>query len=103
MARQARPIDVLVSAIVPVLNDAAPLAALLEGLAGCRGLEVIVVNGGSRDDPASVCRRFGVRCVAARWGRAAQMRAGIACAGGTHHCYLRRRGLVRLDARAAEH
>ena len=82
MAPQARPTDALVSAVVPVLNDAAPLAALLEGLAGCHGLEVIVVDGGSRDDAAGVCRRFGVRCVASRRGRAAQMRAGIAHARG---------------------
>lgn len=77
-----RPAEVSVTAVVPVLNDSAPLAALLEGLAGCEGLEIIVVDGGSRDDPASVCRRFSVPCIAARRGRAAQMRTGIAHARG---------------------
>ena len=77
-----RPAKVPVSAVVPVLNDAAPLARLLEGLTACEGLEVIVVDGGSRDDPASVCRRFGVACIAAPRGRAAQLRAGIARARG---------------------
>lgn len=79
MARRA---EVLVSAIVPVLNDAGPLRGLLSGLTGCDGLEVIVVDGGSRDDPAGVCRRFHARCLAARRGRAAQLRAGIAEAQG---------------------
>lgn len=74
--------NVPVTAVVPVLNDAGPLAALLTGLAGCEGLEVIVVDGGSRDEPASVCRRFNVRCLRARKGRAAQMRAGAAQARG---------------------
>ena len=77
-----RPAEVLVSAVVPVLNDAEPLAVLLEGLTACEGLEVIVVDGGSRDDPAAVCRRFGVACIAAPRGRAAQLRAGIARARG---------------------
>ena len=41
-----------------------------------------MVDGGSRDDPFAVCRRFGVRCLASRRGRGGQLRGGVAAAGG---------------------
>ena len=73
--------DAAITAVVPVLNDARPLATLLQALAG-QGIEVIVVDGGSRDDPARVCRRFSALCLRAGGGRAAQMRVGAARARG---------------------
>ena len=71
-----------VTAVVPVLDDAEHLARLLAQLASWPGLEVVVVDGGSRDDPFAVCRRFGVRCLASAPGRGGQLRRGVEAAGG---------------------
>lgn len=71
-----------VTAVVPVLDDAEHLERLLAQLASWPGLEVVVVDGGSRDDPFAVCRRFGVRCLASAPGRGGQLRRGVEAAGG---------------------
>ena len=71
-----------VTAVVPVLDDAEHLARLLSQLASWPGLEVVVVDGGSRDDPFAVCRRFGARCLASAPGRGGQLRRGVDAAGG---------------------
>ena len=71
-----------VTAVVPVLDDADRLAVLLRELSAWPGLEVVVVDGGSRDDPFAVCRRFGVRCLASARSRGGQLRRGVEAAGG---------------------
>lgn len=72
------------SIVVPMLNEAAALPALLGHLAGwhARGCEIVLVDGGSRDDSVAIARAAGFRVVAAGRGRARQMNAGArACAG----------------------
>ena len=72
------------SIIVPALDEAGVIAATLDALAPlrARGHEVIVVDGGSRDITLALCRgRTDVAFVAPR-GRARQMNAGAARAGG---------------------
>lgn len=72
------------SIIVPALDEAGVIAATLDALAPlrARGHEVIVVDGGSRDGTLGLCRgRTDVTFVASR-GRARQMNAGAARAGG---------------------
>ena len=71
-----------ITAVIPVLNDAERLAALLDALRSFEGLEVVVVDGGSRDDPQAVCRRFGARCLVGARGRGGQLRRGAAAARG---------------------
>ena len=72
----------LVSVVVPTLNDAGPLAKLLGQVAATDGFEVVVVDGGSQDDPQSVCEGYGVVFASSEPHRARQMRRGAALARG---------------------
>ena len=73
-----------VSIIVPALNEAEGIAAVLAGLVPLRnrGHEVIVVDGGSSDNTAALSRAAVDRVVSAPRGRASQMNAGAALARG---------------------
>lgn len=72
------------SIVVPVLNEAATLPALLVHLAGWRdrGCELVLVDGGSDDDSVAIARAAGFRVIAAARGRARQMNAGARACGG---------------------
>ena len=72
------------SIIMPVLDEAAGIVAALEALAPFRqrGVEVIVVDGGSRDDTVALARPLADQVIAAPRGRGAQMNAGAAVATG---------------------
>ncbi len=65
--------------IVPALNAAAGLAAVL---ANCAGLPVVVVDGGSTDATAAVARAGGAQVVRAPRGRGVQLAAGAAATDG---------------------
>ena len=73
-----------ISIVVPALNEAAGIAATLEGLQSFRagGHEVIVVDGGSADGTQERARAAADRIISAQRGRAAQMNAGAALARG---------------------
>ena len=72
------------SIIVPTLNEAARLAATLAPLQAmrARGVEVIVADGGSKDDTKSIAKRFADRVIDAPRGCARQMNTGAAAASG---------------------
>ncbi|MBI3434714.1 MAG: TIGR04283 family arsenosugar biosynthesis glycosyltransferase [Proteobacteria bacterium] len=72
------------SIIIPVLDEATRMEALLAKLAPLRqaGAEIIVVDGGSHDATPERARESGARVVLAPRGRAAQMNAGAAAASG---------------------
>ena len=72
------------SIIVPVLDEAAGIEAALVALSPCRarGVEVIVVDGGSRDGSAGLADPLASRVLIAPRGRATQMNAGAAMAQG---------------------
>ena len=74
----------MLSIIMPVLNEAAGIEATLQALAPLRrrGVEIIVVDGGSRDGTPGLARPFADRVMQAPRGRATQMNAGAACAQG---------------------
>lgn len=72
------------SIIVPVLNEALVLPALLERLLPLsrHGCEVLFVDGGSVDGSVAMIECAGFKVVHAPSGRARQMNAGAACAIG---------------------
>ena len=72
------------SIIMPVLDEAAEIETALSALAPYRrrGVEVIVVDGGSSDGTAERARVLAARVIAAPRGRALQMNAGAAVATG---------------------
>ncbi len=72
------------SVIIPALNEAASLPALIDALAQQQSIrfEVIIADGGSRDDTLDGCRaaaeasHIPLQCINAPAGRARQMNAG---------------------------
>ena len=72
-----------VSIIVPVLNEAVLIGGFLRELRILdRGLEIVVVDGGSSDQTVSTARPLADQIVTAPRGRASQMNAGAAVASG---------------------
>ena len=72
------------SIIIPVLNEAGNVPALLDSLQPLRrrGAEIIVVDGGSTDATANLARDRADQVIASPAGRARQMNAGAAAARG---------------------
>jgi len=72
------------SIIMPVLDEKERIEAALEALAPLRhrGVEIIVVDGGSADDTLAKARRSADLVFAVPRGRASQMNAGAERAGG---------------------
>ena len=77
-------IAVRLSVIVPVLDEAAGIAASLAALAPlrARGHELVVVDGGSRDGTPALSRSHADEVIDSPRGRARQMNAGAARAQG---------------------
>jgi len=72
------------SIIMPVLDEAAAIEAALRALSSyrARGVELIVVDGGSSDGTPDLVRSLADRVLTAARGRALQMNAGAAVARG---------------------
>lgn len=72
------------SIIIPALNEAHSIAATLDAVREVRGrVEVIVVDGGSRDGTLEILReRNGVHLIESGRGRGLQMHAGASHARG---------------------
>jgi rSAM/selenodomain-associated transferase 2 len=90
------------SIVVPTLDEAEGIAATLHSLQTLRGLghEVIVADGGSRDDTVALAAPLADRVIQAPRGRARQMNAGAAAATGDALLFLH--ADTRLPAEAAE-
>lgn len=73
-----------ISAIVPALDEAGVIESNLRSLQPVReaGGEVLLVDGGSRDDTIERARPWVDRMLSVPAGRARQMNAGAAAAGG---------------------
>lgn len=68
------------SIIIPVLNEGVGISSTLQALAGlrARGVNVIVVDGGSRDDSLVQAKKFADHALQGPKGRARQMNTGAA-------------------------
>ena len=91
------------SIVVPALNEAAGIAAVLAELAPLRraGHEVIVVDGSSHDGTADAARPHADVVLTAPRGRAKQMNAGAAAATGDILLFLHADTRLPADAVAA--
>lgn len=78
------------SIVIPVLDEGANIVAALEALAPlrARSVEVIVVDGGSRDDTVALARPLADSVIEAPRGRATQMNAGARVARGDVFLFL---------------
>jgi len=88
------------SVIIPALDEAPGIVALLESLQGLRrrGHEVIVVDGGSSDTTLALAVPLADRALAAPRGRAMQMQAGALQAGGNVLWFLHADSRIPQDA-----
>lgn len=89
-----------ISVIVPALNEADCIPATLHALQAmrARGHEVIVVDGGSRDRTVALAAPLADRVLRTAAGRARQMNAGAAVAGGELLWFLHADTLAPADA-----
>lgn len=71
-----------VSVIVPTLDEADVIARTLAHVRRADDCEIIVTDGGSRDETRALARAVADRVIGAPRGRARQMNAGARAAGG---------------------
>lgn len=89
------------SFVIPVVNEAAGIAELLQRLArDFPGAERVVVDGGSRDDSVSEALRHADLVLMSEPGRALQMNLGAAAARGDILCFLHADTWPCFDANA---
>lgn len=90
----------MLSVVIPCLDEAAGIAEALTALAPLRqrGVEVIVVDGGSRDETVARARPLADRVIDAARGRATQMNAGAAVARGDALLFLHADTVLPADA-----
>ncbi len=73
----------LVSIVIPVLNEARLIHTTAASLNRLRGqAEIVVVDGGSTDETVRLVESYGLRVVVAPRGRGPQMNAGAAATNG---------------------
>lgn len=90
----------IVSVIIPMLNEASQLPALLDSLGSFPGrmCEVIFVDGGSSDGSSQLARAGGYNVIGSGPGRACQMNAGAHAACGDILLFLHADTLLPNDA-----
>ena len=71
-----------VSVIIPALNEEQQITATLQAVRQCAPEDIIVVDGGSTDATARLVTEAGATVLRSKPGRARQMNAGAARAGG---------------------
>jgi rSAM/selenodomain-associated transferase 2 len=89
----------LVSIIIPVLNEVNTIAATLESITKLHGeKEIIIVDGGSTDGTRELISSSGFLVISAPQGRAKQMNAGARRARGEVLLFLHGDSHLQFDA-----
>jgi uncharacterized protein len=91
----------LLSIIIPTLNEAVHLNSTLLGIPQEPAIEIIVADGGSRDETCQLAAAHGARVFKSSPGRAAQMNTGADQARGDFLLFLH--ADTRLPERFMEH
>ena len=92
--------ELTISLVMPVLNEAQGLERQFSDLARQDLGEVVVVDGGSRDQTLSIARQSGVKVISSQPGRARQLNLGAEHASGD--CLIFLHADTRLPANSAK-
>jgi rSAM/selenodomain-associated transferase 2 len=94
---------VTLSIVLPTFQEAGRIGGTVDAARALGSdVEIIVVDGGSRDGTPAIARRHGARVIEARdRGRAQQMNQGAQAAGGEVLLFLHADTLLPADARSA--
>lgn len=76
------------SIIIPAINEANALAALLPLLQSANPHEILIADGGSSDATPAIAARHGARIIASPRGRASQMNHAAQAASGEYLLFL---------------
>lgn len=86
-----------ISIIIPTLNEKTTLGHLLTSLQEYPGLEIIVVDGESKDQTLEIAEYYGVKAVSSRPGRGIQQNLGADIASGNTLLFLHSDTLLPND------
>ena len=78
----ATPPSPVLSVVIPTLNEGENIAETIKSAQTASNVEVIVVDGGSRDETVVIGRSHGAKILTVSGGRARQMNTGAAAARG---------------------
>ncbi|TAN60726.1 glycosyltransferase [bacterium] len=78
----------MISIIMPVYNEEAAIGEALSGLLRNNNIEVIVADGNSSDRTVELAKRYPVKIIFSKKGRAQQMNAGAKAAAGRYLIFL---------------
>lgn len=76
------------SFIIPTLNEALYLENTLQSLSEFDNYEIIISDGGSKDDTLKIAKRFNAKIVSSQAGRGIQLNNGIKSSSGEILCFL---------------
>ena len=71
-----------ISIIIPTLNEAGNIKKAITTTQSNTNIEVIIVDGGSKDDTIEIAKSLGIKVISSSPGRAVQMNTGAVAASG---------------------
>lgn len=93
--------DAELSVIIPTLNEAPAIGRILARLRSFKeSVEIIVVDGGSKDETVSIALECGAKVIEAPRGRGSQLRAGAEASTGDILWFLHADSIPPADAPA---